>query len=92
MEKTIIKLIYYRKEKGVSQKELARTLKITQGYISKIENGIESPTIRMLYRFAAALQICPRLLLPCIIKEMECNDKNFKRCECELNLNENSYI
>lgn len=87
MEKTIIKLSYYRKEKGVSQKELAKTLNITQGYISKIENGIESPTIRMLYRFSAALQICPRLLLPCIIKE--CNDKNLKKCECELNVNEN---
>lgn len=83
MNNPIIQLKYYRKEKGFSQNKLAKMLEITQGYISKVENGIESPTIRMLYRFADALEICPRLLLPCII-EIECKDKN--NFECELNL------
>lgn len=87
MKNPIINLRYYREAKGVSQKELAKILKITQGYISKVENGIESPTIRMLYRFADALTICPRLLLPCII---ECKEKN--NYECELECNEGSYI
>ena len=76
-----INLKYYRESKKISQKDLAIKLGITQGYISKVENGIESPTVRMLYRFADALEICPRLLLFCMI---ESKDRN--KNECELNL------
>lgn len=78
-----IKLKYYRELKKISQRQLAKDLGITQGYISKVEKGIESPTVRMLYRFANSLKICPRLLLPCI---MEYNENI--NCECELNLND----
>lgn len=85
MKNPKIELKYYREIKKLSQKDLARKLEITQGYISKVENGIESPTIRMLYRFAESLEICPRLLLPCIIE----NKEKFK-CECELNCCEDS--
>lgn len=81
MKNPQINLKYYREIKSISQKELAKNLGITQGYISKVENCIESPTVRMVYRFADALGICPLLLLPCII---ECKDRN--KCECELNL------
>ncbi|EKQ56338.1 MULTISPECIES: helix-turn-helix transcriptional regulator [unclassified Clostridium] len=91
MENHIIELRYYRKMRKISQRNLAKKMDLTQGYISKIENGIESPTIRMLYRFADALEICPRLLLPCIIK-IECKDNNYIKCECELNVNENCNI
>ena len=87
METPIIELKYYRKVKKISQKDLAKKLEITQGYISKIENGVESPTIRMVYKFANALEICPRLLLPCIIEYKQKNN-----CECELEYNEGSYI
>jgi len=82
-----LNLKYYRKNKGISQNQLAQILSIGQGYISKVESGIESPTVRMLYRFADALEICPRLLLPCII---ECKDRN--KCECELRINEDSNL
>ena len=82
-----INLKHYRELKGISQINLAKDLEVTQGYISKIENGIESPTIRMLYRFADALEICPRLLLFCII---ECKDIN--KCECEVLINEGSHL
>jgi transcriptional regulator with XRE-family HTH domain len=82
-----LKLKHYREIQGISQTELAKRIETTQGYISKVEKGIESPTVRMLYQFAHALEICPRLLLPCIIE----NKENFK-CECELNCNENSNL
>lgn len=82
-----IKLKHYRELKGISQGELARQIQTSQGYISEIEKNLKSPTIRMLYQFAHALEICPRLLLPCIIKSKE----NFN-CECELNCNDSSNI
>lgn len=82
-----IRLKYYRELKGVSQGELAKKVDTSQGYISEIEKNLKSPTLRMLYHFAEALEICPRLLLPCIIESKE----NFK-CDCELNVNDNCNI
>lgn len=79
-----IRLKYYRKSKKISQRQLAKNLGITQGYISKVEKGVESPTVRMVYKFACALNICPRLLLECTI---DCKDRN--KCECEDKINEN---
>ena len=63
---------HYRELKGISQIKLAKNLSITQGYISKVEKGIESPTVRMLYRFAEALEVCPHVLL-----------SHNKYCECD---------
>ncbi|GAA0076143.1 helix-turn-helix transcriptional regulator [Clostridium sp. CTA-5] len=79
MDNPKINLKYYREHKGISQRQLSIMLSISQGYISAIEKGHKSPTIRMLYRLADALEICPRLLLPCII---ECRT----RCDFEENL------
>lgn len=78
-----VNLKHYRELKGYSQKQLAEKLHTSQGYISEIEKNKKSPTIRMLYNIACSLEICPRLLLPCII-EYKYKDKN--NCECELNL------
>ena len=48
-----------RKSKGISQKSLAKKLNMSQGYISEIEKGIKSPTVRMLYKIAFVLETCP---------------------------------
>lgn len=76
MNKNIqINLKYYRELKGISQKKLAAELSISQGYISEIEKGLKSPTVRMLYKFAESLEICPHVLLPVTIyctKENKC--------------------
>ena len=65
----------YRQFKGISQKKLSKKLKMSQGYLSEIESGKKSPTVRMLYRIANALEICPHMLLSstmyCI--ENKCN-------------------
>lgn len=63
-----------RKSKGISQKSLAKKLNMSQGYISEIEKGLKSPTVRMLYKIANALEICPHVLLPVTIycKENNC--------------------
>lgn len=68
-----IDLRTYREMKKISQKKMAADLKISQGYISKVENGEESPTMRMVYRFADYLEICPKLLVKCTI---ECKLRN----------------
>ena len=48
---------------------------MSQGYISEIEKGIKSPTVRMLYKIAFVLETCPHALLPVTIycKENKCN-------------------
>lgn len=60
---------------GISQKQLASKLGISQGYISEVEKGLKSPTVRMLYKIANALEICPHMLLSSTIycKENNCN-------------------
>lgn len=49
-----LKLRYYRKLKGISQKELAKKMQTSQGYISDIEKNTKFPTVRMLSKFALA--------------------------------------
>lgn len=82
-----IKLKYYRELKGFSQHELAEKIQTSQGYISEIEKNIKSPTIRMLYHISEALEVCPCMILPCIIEYI---DKN--KCDCREITNENSNI
>ena len=63
-----------REQKKVSQKELAEKLNMSQGYISEIEKNIKSPTIRVLYEIAEALEVCPHILIPVTIYcDTNCN-------------------
>jgi len=80
-----LNLRHYRELKGFSQNELAKKVRTSQGYISEIEKNIKSPTIRMLYNICVALEICPCMLLPCIIEYRN-------KCECEDITNENSNL
>lgn len=47
-------MIKARKEIGITQKELSSITGITQGDISKLENGTANPSIRTLQRIAEA--------------------------------------
>lgn len=44
-----------RKEAKVSQSELARRTKTTKSYISRIENGIITPSVAVFYKLIGAL-------------------------------------
>lgn len=46
-----------RKEKGISQIDLAVSVKTSVGHISKIENGRNEPGYLLLRRLAAAFKI-----------------------------------
>ena len=48
-------MIDARNEKGITQKELSSITGITQGDISKLENGTANPSIRTLQRIAQGL-------------------------------------
>lgn len=78
----IIKLLEYRKENNLTQQQLSELINMSQSYISEIEQGIKSPSVKTLYDISSALKICPHVLLPVTIyctKENKCiiggNDK-----------------
>ena len=45
----------YRKEKGFSQKELAKLLDVDQTMISKLESGEYNPTFKQLHKISRTL-------------------------------------
>ncbi|APU61252.1 XRE family transcriptional regulator [Clostridium botulinum] len=70
----------YRKKNFISQNKLAKKINISQSYLSAVERELKSPTLRMLYRIAKELDVCPRLLIRCKIECKECNKKY--KCIC----------
>ena len=48
-------LIDARKQRGITQKELSERTGISQGDISKLENGNGNPSVRTLKRLASAM-------------------------------------
>ena len=54
-ERVGLNLQRLRREKGLSQEELADLANIHQTYLSGVERGKRSPTVTVLQRIAAAL-------------------------------------
>jgi len=52
-----------RKERGLSQEELAFESGLHRTYISGLERGVRNPTILVLDEIAAALKVSPDKLL-----------------------------
>ena len=52
-----------RKERGISQMDLYTTSGIDRTYISAVERGLQSPTIRMIARLAKFLKVRPSELV-----------------------------
>jgi len=46
-----------RTKKGISQGDIARTLDVSRGYISNIENGKTNPTLATISRLAKAVEV-----------------------------------
>ena len=47
--------INYRADNNMTQKELAKKLKITQAMVSKLESGDYNPSVRMLFEISRKL-------------------------------------
>ena len=52
-----------RKERGLSQEALALEAGVERNYISLIELGRNSPSIRMLFKLCKALSVSPQQML-----------------------------
>lgn len=53
-----------RKQKGLSQEELAEKAKLDLTSISEIEGGLRNPSIRTVHRITSALKINIKELFP----------------------------
>ncbi len=54
----------YRKEKSMSQEQLALLCNMDRSYLGRIERGEVNPTLEKIYELADKLQISPKDLLP----------------------------
>ena len=52
-----------RKEKGLTQEQLAERSGLSQQYLSGLERGRRNPTIVTLYEIAIALEVAPTDLI-----------------------------
>lgn len=57
-------LLDARKQVKVTQEELARRTHTTKSYISKIENGVITPSVGAFYRLINALGLRVEVVLP----------------------------
>ncbi|MDF2800802.1 MAG: Helix-turn-helix domain [Anaerocolumna sp.] len=73
---------HIRRSKGLTQKELAKKIGISQSYISKLESNEEmlcNLSLKNVNELARFMEICPVILATSLIKQ--CYKKDcFKRC------------
>ncbi|RIK28032.1 MAG: XRE family transcriptional regulator [Chloroflexi bacterium] len=64
-----------REELGLSQEQLAFECGLHRTYISQLERGMKSPTVRVLFALAKALKTTPEKLVAQISNQIS-NPKN----------------
>ncbi len=52
-----------RTEKGISQVDIARSLGVSRGFVSNVENGKTNPTLATITKLATAIGVTPDQLL-----------------------------
>jgi transcriptional regulator with XRE-family HTH domain len=62
--KKISALERYRRERGMTQIELAAVCEITQGMVSEYEKGTKLPGVKIAYRISKALGVSIETLWP----------------------------
>lgn len=62
-EKLAKNLKFFRKKAGLKQLDLCVQINVTEEYISKIERGIRTPSLKRLFKIAQILNIEPYELL-----------------------------
>lgn len=46
-----------REEKGITQSSIAKSLGVSRGFVSKVENGKTNPTLATIAKLAKALKV-----------------------------------
>lgn len=54
----------YRKERNMSQEQLALLCNMDRSYLGRIERGEVNPTLEKIYELASSLKVLPKELLP----------------------------
>ena len=52
-----------RTEKGISQGDIARSLGVSRGFVSNLENGKTNPTLATITKIAEAIEVTTNELL-----------------------------
>lgn len=65
----ILKIREIRREKILSQRELALKIELSQNYLSEIENGKYDIKLSLLYKISRALEVCPFELVEFEVEE-----------------------
>ena len=64
-----------RETKGLSQEELADQCGIHRTYVSQLERGLKSPTLRLVWQICTSLEVNPLSLIADVQKHLE-SDRN----------------
>lgn len=62
-----------RKAAGLTQEQLALEAEVERNYVSLIERGINQPTVRVIFRLAAALDTTPSNIFRLVEEELASN-------------------
>ncbi|AQW28513.1 helix-turn-helix domain-containing protein [Clostridium perfringens] len=82
----VIKILReFRRINNISQKELAKKLKISRSHLSELEHKASTPSYNLLIRISNILEICPLKLLEYYSSE----DINFNCCKYRCYLTNN---
>ena len=57
-----LNILYYRKQKGITQQKLAEMTSYSKNHIQQIETAMASPSVEALLDIAEALEISPAKL------------------------------
>ena len=57
-----LNILYYRKQKGITQQKLAEMTSYSKNHIQKIGTAVASPSVEALLDIAEALEISPAKL------------------------------
>ena len=60
-----------RKRAGLTQEALAEACELHPTYVSQLERGLKSPTLRVLFRLADAVGVSPASLVRAFERELD---------------------
>jgi transcriptional regulator with XRE-family HTH domain len=63
-----------RTAKGWSQEHLAEVANLHRTYISQLERGLKSPSVRVLYQIATALDVTMNTLLEAVEESLNADE------------------